>query len=303
MKVDPHQTIAGQPIRKIRDLLFSLARRTFSIERVRDRIGVGVADQLLSDGLIEPLGAMPSADGDEFENYRVSAAGMRLAMARLNRRIRRRTAERMVAEFLTRVAAVNADQEMLLTVAEVDVFGSFITDAPTLGDIDLATRFEPKSFPGLDWADLNFARAEASGRSLSLLQRRYFGQYQILRRLQNHNNYLALHDVGDLVKLGCDYRRIYPPSEPAVAPSGPTPDKSAGACVEGLSPRSSNPSLPDESSGRKWRRSPKEVGIRRRHKRSRAGFQRRESLTAAALCRLRPPDDHRRGRRLQFRQA
>jgi hypothetical protein len=209
MKIDTRQMIAGQPIRKIRDLMRFARGFGISAEKITERVGVDVTARLVAEGLIEPSETMPIQRGQKTQFYRVTMAGTRLAATRLNRRIRRQTAERIVDAFLERVVAVNEDADLLLTVVEVDAFGSFITDAPDLGDVDLAIRLEHK-FPDQDWVDLNVARAAASGRSLNLLQRLFYGQNEVMQRLQNRNSYLSLHLFEELATLGCDRRRIYP---------------------------------------------------------------------------------------------
>ena len=223
MKIDPHQTIGGQPIRAIRDLLRFVAGSEFAAGLVIDRIGVDVTEQLVTEGLIEPCRPFPGEEQDPIQFYRVTTAGYRLALARFNRRIPRRTAERILAAFLARVAAVNADPDLLLRVVEVHAFGSFITDAPDLGDVDLAVRLERKSFPGRDWVDVNLERARRSGRCLNFLQRLYFGQSEVMKRLQNRSAYLSLHASEDLEELGCAHRRIYPPAPSRDVPSQPAP--------------------------------------------------------------------------------
>ena len=243
MKIDIRQMIAGQPIRKIRDLMRFARGFEINAEQIAEKVGVDVTDRLVSEGLIEPSATVPDKRGHKIQFYCVTTAGTRLAATRLNRRIRRHTAERIVDAFLERVVAVNDDTDLLLTVVEVDAFGSFITDAPDLGDVDLAIRLEHK-FPDQDWVDLNVARADASGRSLNLLQRLFYGQYEVMQRLQNRNAYLSLHLFEEVAKLGCDRRCIYPSVGQASA-TGSAPDESppvtlssedAGCCGPGFLP-------------------------------------------------------------------
>ena len=79
----------------------------------------------------------------------------------------RATAERKLAEFMERVHRVHADEHYLYCVRRVLVFGSFLTDAPKLNDvdlaIDLARRFADREVQMAKEREKS-AQAEAAGR-------------------------------------------------------------------------------------------------------------------------------------------
>ena len=63
------------------------------------------------------------------------------------RRLKRETADRALAGFMTRLAQVNAPEApYAYRVKTVVLFGSYATDAAQVGDVDLAVQLEPK-FP------------------------------------------------------------------------------------------------------------------------------------------------------------
>src|ERR1700704_1962485 len=64
--------------------------------------------------------------------------GAALAIAKAGPPIKRKTADRIVAEFLHCVEQVNASQIYAYRIARQVVFGGYLTDRPDLGDIDLA---------------------------------------------------------------------------------------------------------------------------------------------------------------------
>jgi hypothetical protein len=71
--------------------------------------------------------------------------GNALANASFGRPVSRQKAQREFDAFLARVAEVNADNDLMWSVAYVDLFGSFLD--PTIdpvGDIDLAIELRPK---------------------------------------------------------------------------------------------------------------------------------------------------------------
>src|SRR5258708_40368407 len=69
--------------------------------------------------------------------------GKPTALARL-RRLKRATAERLLAELVDRARLYNEDVSRLLTIQRIRVFGSFLTNSPTLGDIDISVDFHRK---------------------------------------------------------------------------------------------------------------------------------------------------------------
>lgn len=226
MKVDPHQTIAGQPIRKIRDFLRVVGSFEFTREKVIERIGADVTGWLLAEGFIEPT-LRGQNESEQF--FRRTQLGSRLALAHLNRRIGRTKAAEIVAGFLERVEAVNADPELLMSVTEVYAFGSYTTDAPDLGDIDLAVGLEYRLLPGQDWIELNIRRAQTSRRRLRMLEQLVYGEIEVVARLRNRNPYLALHCLKSFRGQGGVGQRIFPSPSPDPLAAVPTVNSPKGA--------------------------------------------------------------------------
>jgi hypothetical protein len=56
------------------------------------------------------------------------------------RRMKRATAETMLAAVIERAKAINGNADLLCPVSELRVFGSYLTDSPSLGDLDIACR-------------------------------------------------------------------------------------------------------------------------------------------------------------------
>lgn len=69
--------------------------------------------------------------------------GNALALASAAKPILRSTAERKINEFLERVKEVNRNDYYLYKIKKVVVFGSYLSDAEKLGDIDLAIEIVP----------------------------------------------------------------------------------------------------------------------------------------------------------------
>lgn len=137
MRLDLTETFAGVPARRMRDVLrragsrwvtpYWLAHATGTSDDQADNL----VDTLVSRGLIE-------RDEDEDEDVvKLTEQGIAFSQASLNT-VTRNTADRVLREFLDRVRALNADKDALYQVPEVVIFGSYLTNAERLGDVDLA---------------------------------------------------------------------------------------------------------------------------------------------------------------------
>jgi hypothetical protein len=154
MRIIASQKMFGYPILEVRKFMrgsagfewqlgFVAAR--FKIER---KAAAKLVKAMLSDGLIAKVGLKLNG-----RKYELTRKGFVLGMARAAKPLRRATAERLVSEFLQRVEQVNNDPSLLYWIDEVVVFGSFLTNSPTLSDVDLAVTYTERVAPDL-WEDL-----------------------------------------------------------------------------------------------------------------------------------------------------
>lgn len=87
----------------------------------------------------------PSVDSTAAQPlYEVGLNGRSVINASFRRPIHRRTAERLLDGVLQRAAEINQNPDLPLRVAELWVFGSYLGSSLTLGDLDLAVRYEGK---------------------------------------------------------------------------------------------------------------------------------------------------------------
>src|SRR6266404_5700735 len=166
MRLFDYQHLFEYPMSEIRRLLVAAAGHSWSswrVDLVTATLGIQMdeASKLMETLLEEGFIAL-DAPGDD-SCYELTIKGRALAMARA-KLIRRSTAERLVSEFLQRVEEVNDDPNLLYWVDEVVVFGSFLTESETLGDVDLAVMYtrrtdDPKDFDEREKARVREARA------------------------------------------------------------------------------------------------------------------------------------------------
>src|SRR5919199_3088857 len=143
MHIDAQSTLYGRSILEIRKLLRAGDTGTWGRQLVTRVLGVdgAHADELLralaSDSYIEP-------DSDSDQWWHNTIKGNALAHASTTAPLKRVTAERNLEAFLERVKHVNADCTFAYGVETVILFGSFLSDMPTVNDVDLAVQLRPR---------------------------------------------------------------------------------------------------------------------------------------------------------------
>ena len=99
--------------------------------------------------------------------FKFTDRGSALGRASGARRIARETAERAVRDFICRVKAVNDNPSFLYEVTDVVVFGSYLSDAPNFGDVDIAVRLRSRITDNEQRVAREIEHAHKSGRSFS----------------------------------------------------------------------------------------------------------------------------------------
>src|SRR5207245_2421833 len=117
--------------------------------------------------------------------------------------LRRDTAERKVAEFLARVRRINEDDHYLYRVKKVLVFGSYLTAAERMNDIDVAIELIHR------WRDLDKQRALHDARVREAVRNgRRFGniseevswpEKEVLLALKARSRAISLHRTDDAI--------------------------------------------------------------------------------------------------------
>jgi predicted nucleotidyltransferase len=111
---------------------------------------------------------------------------------------------------LERITSINARDELVYRVSRVRAFGSYASDAPEVGDIDLAVELEQR-YPDKDIIELLLARAEASGKRLSsYMDRLSYGQQEVHQLLKGRSPYLAIEDSDCPEKFGVATVQLFP---------------------------------------------------------------------------------------------
>lgn len=147
MRIDPNDRIAGLPVLAVQQLL--RRRQSFGPADVAQALDIDgqaaerVMQALIGRNYIQPV----ESPGGLL--WQLSVLGARFAWATTLPPITRAEADALLAESLARARAVRDDDRFLWSVRQLIVFGSYLSDADQLGDLDLVLKTRPKrSFKG-----------------------------------------------------------------------------------------------------------------------------------------------------------
>jgi len=158
---------------------------------------------LLAEGYIERAAESGGRDGGA--SYTSTIKGAALGMTKFVSRIDRAKAEALLKGVLERVAAINSDPEWMHWVTEVRVFGSYLTDANDLGDLDLALKYEPRwDRSATDRGTREFSAAiEAFAAKHNKQHRPWIEKLSlpervVAQRVKGRSPYISMHRVEEL---------------------------------------------------------------------------------------------------------
>ena len=133
--------------------------------------------------------------------YRNTEAGNSVAQVSKARPIKKQTAEKALADFLTRVKNVNLESEYLYSVESVVLFGPYFEGIRKVKNVDVAVELEPKEINPSKLEHLVKQQAEAeeaTGKKFkSFSDRRAWGRNKVLAFLRGKSRALALHELND----------------------------------------------------------------------------------------------------------
>ncbi len=215
MRIDSKEQIADVEILKVRDLL----RRVNNTDEWEDdfvvhrlKISPKKANRLINElnrrGYIEPTRIYRQK-----QFYRETLKGSTLGLASAAKPVKRKTADRIFSEFMDRVRRVNSDSSFLVKVKKVLVFGSYLTDAIRINDIDVAVELTWKENHPLvlnkDKAQLalNLSNiAEKKGKKFnSFIDQLDWPEHEVRLFLKSRSRTLSIHSIHDEILNRVEY--------------------------------------------------------------------------------------------------
>lgn len=214
MNISRGSKLCGVEVVRLRDALRRANPTYVTPHHLAELLGIDVASaralcaEMAAEGFLQPI----HADG-ELGVYTLTVKGGALRNASARKPVRRATAERHLALFLERVEQVNANDELLYEVHEVLLFGSMLTDAETVSDVDVAVGLvaksdDPARFEA--WVNERIQMAGAAGRRFSnLVDQIGWPRQEVMAILKGRSPVLSLTTTEDRVLEATASRMLY----------------------------------------------------------------------------------------------
>ena len=227
----PDDAIAGFPAKQIRKLLRQSGLSLSVVEATKvlglnERSALKLLNDLEKQGFIEKNAFAPDPD----KNWKNTIKGGALSKALFSAPVSRRAAEQKLSEFMDRVREVNEAGRFLYRVRKVVLFGSFLTESSTVGDLDIAIELVPKEPDSRKHSELILAHANAADlngkRFQNFIHRLDFAAQEIRSYLKGRSRIIQLTDCRDGVLKVAKSRVLYEsPEKSPVLPANPAPVK------------------------------------------------------------------------------
>jgi hypothetical protein len=223
MRIRPNDLVVGFPAKQIRKLLRQSVP-FLSIDDVMKVLGLSGKSALRLLETLEQQGFIEknTSAHDPHKNWKHTIKGGALNNALFSAPVSRRNAESALSKFMDRVRDVNEDGRFLFRVSKVVLFGSFLTESPAIGDLDVAIDLVPKEPDSKKHSESILARANAAAlngkRFQNFVQRLDFAAQEVRSYLKARSRIIQLTDCNDGVLKIANHRVIYesPDKNPAV---------------------------------------------------------------------------------------
>jgi predicted nucleotidyltransferase len=161
-----------------------------------------VLDALLKLKMISPF---EFQHGKKMVRYETTILGNALGMAKAGRSVKRASAGTVLRELLDRVKAINDRQDLAYRVESVVVFGSYLSKAKRVNDLDVAVELKPRSTDDATWERLcntSHERAEAAGRRFrNVVEQVGWPQLEVLGILKNRSRTISFCEWNSLLRM------------------------------------------------------------------------------------------------------
>ncbi|AXC12483.1 hypothetical protein ACPOL_3188 [Acidisarcina polymorpha] len=208
MRIVSDEIIAGFSALEVRDFLRRYRLTNFYIQAAEDALVLSPRTATIFMNKLKGLEFIEELTGDRWDGrrvFRLTAKGQALASASAAKPLFRKTAERLLAQFLERVQRVNGTEEYVYRVEHVVLFGSMLSESDRLGDVDVAVQLQPKVDKDDAFQEWSMARrraAEAKGRNFrDVFDWAMWPTQEIFLQLKAKSSGLSLHDFCEVEKL------------------------------------------------------------------------------------------------------
>ena len=219
MRIDYKGKIAEVPILKVRKLFRYVGNETewgkdlvVGLLKISPERANTLIEELERRGYIEPSRVL-----DRQQLWRKMLKGSTLGLASAAKPVNRKTADRVFSEFLDRVKRVNKDPYFFIKVKKVVLFGSYLSNAPKVNDVDVAVELTLKEDHSevleKDKVQLALDRAleaEKKGRTFAtFVGRLSWPEDEVKLYLKSRSRTLSIHPIADQILHLVDHKVVF----------------------------------------------------------------------------------------------
>jgi predicted nucleotidyltransferase len=228
MQINSKEILFGQPILKIREVVrqamkgrlwgkskAEVAIRVAKVLKQPEEVAKQLIKQLIEDDYLI-LTKEKLSDIYQYE-LKETEKGRRFGIANASKPISRQKATQLLNELIDRAKDINENGELIYFVESIRVFGSYLSDKDTLGDLDVGVKLTRKYKSG-EFTKHNqkrIALAKANGRQFNNSTEELFWPHrEVMLMLKGKQRGLSLHDEDeDEVLKMTETKRVYHYSE------------------------------------------------------------------------------------------
>ncbi len=208
MKITSEQLIAGYPALQVRNFIRRYRFSYFHLSEAEEGLSLNQSEaecfirNMIDIGFLSLANLHGAVDSPAYE---ITRQGQELANASAARPITRKTAERLLQEFMNRVWLANDKKMFAYKIESVVLFGSMLSDKGRLGDIDIALELQPITTNQEEFQKLYQARYRFSygprPKLSSDFEKAAWPMLEVHFFLKNYSRSFSLHALDDLGAL------------------------------------------------------------------------------------------------------
>ena len=213
MRLVPKSKLYGQPAIRVRDFLRHIGPGTFDVEYLRGRMGLSKSEAAaVLSGLLEGRLIEAALRHDGGAMYDLTWTGRTLAISTFAHKIPREQGERLLASVVARASDMEAQLPFAYRVKRIALFGSMLTEAELVHDVDLAVALEPK-FEDDEFEEAKGVRVDvalrAGKRFRSRLEAIVWPHVEVIEYLRGGSRHVSLNGFAELRVLGAPSSIVY----------------------------------------------------------------------------------------------
>ena len=196
MRISANEKIAGYSALKIRELMRETVGRSITSRYVREILSCSdsraarILRQLEGGGFVESVRGY----------WEATTKGSALAMATAAPPLRRETAERLLADLVSRADLINADDTWAYRVRILVIFGSYVRGVERPNDVDIGCALRPRWSDEMQRNKEQERRHERGERFRNISEWAMWPKLEVIRCLRARARGLSIHELEDWIK-------------------------------------------------------------------------------------------------------